>query len=134
MTARRVAIGDTSSYRYIGIEPPVDDAQAASLIEEIVLPDWVVFRAISYTQELREDAPPHTELCFETGTPEEYLGHEVIDQGASAVARQVARLLEKEGDDITLIENIIPTDFKTPLFGEEYYQMVEVAERFRSRQ
>ena len=133
MTERQVAIGETSSYRYIGIEPPLDEKQVSELVEKIILPDWVIFKWISLTQELRDDAPPHTELGFETGTAEDYLGLEVINEGASAVARQVARLLEAEGDDVTVIEHIVPTDFRTPLFGEDYHEMVESAEYYKSR-
>jgi hypothetical protein len=115
MAERTIGIGDTSSFRYIAIEPPLDDATTRSVKDQIILPDWAEWNFIYHQQVTDTDGPAHTEYGFEVGTAEDWLGRETVDEGTVRVAEQIARVLRAGGDEVAIIEGIYPTDFETPL-------------------
>jgi hypothetical protein len=133
MTERTIGIGDTSSFRYIGIEPPLEDANVAQIMEQIVLPDWVEFKRISCVQQTDTDGPVYTEFGFEVGTALDSLGNETVDAGTVRVAEQIAELLLRNGDDVTILEGIFPTDFQTPIFGSDWTEMAEYSMSLREQ-
>ncbi|HSX44021.1 MAG TPA: hypothetical protein VLE69_01845 [Candidatus Saccharimonadales bacterium] len=133
MVERTIGIGDTSSFRYIAIEPPLDDTATQNIRNQIILPDWSVWDLIYYKQVTDTDGPAHTEYGFEVGSAEDWLGREVVDEGTVAVAEQIARLLRTNGDTVSIVEGIYPTDFQTPIFGSNWSDMREVAEYFKHR-
>lgn len=130
MTARTVAIGETSSYRYIGVKPPLDDTVAERICKAVILPDWVELPDLGYMQRTLTEAPDHTEFGFEVSFGLDYLGQDVVDASTTRVAQQIAHLIRSIGDEVTVLEGVFPTDFQTPLFSEEYFDMRRVAEYF----
>lgn len=130
MTARTVAIGETSSCRYIGVKPPLEDALAEHICKAAILPDWVELPDLSCMQRVRTQAPDHTEFGFEVSFGLDYLGQDIVDSSTARVAHQIAQIMRSLGDEVTVLEGVFPTDFQSPLFSEEYFDMRRVAEYF----
>ena len=133
MTERTIGIGDTSSFRYIGIEPPLEDTHVARIIEQIILPDWVDFRHIYCVQQTDTDGPIYTELGFDVGTALDLLGNETVNKGTARVAEQIAKLLRNGGDIVTVLDGVFPTDFQTPIFGSRWIEMGEIVAQLKSK-
>lgn len=126
MASRTIAIGESSSSRYIGVKPPLDEAMAQRVCATVILPDWVELPDLGYAQRTDTDAPAHTEFGFDVSFGLDTLGPDTVDTSTVHVAQQVARLLRGMGDEVALLEGVYPTDFQTPLFGEAYFDMRRV--------
>jgi hypothetical protein len=118
MVNRTIAIGETSSFRYFGIEPPLDDGEIEQIITNTILPEWIIFDQFGCTQEPQGDGPAHTELGLEVGQALDSLGRETVDPATVKIAHQISTILQKNGDIVTVLDGILPTDWRTPLFGE----------------
>ncbi len=123
MAERTIGLGDTSSFRYIGIEPPLDVATTNEIVEQIVLPDWVDHNYVYRTQQGDSDGPAYTELGFDVGNALDWLGTESVNEGAIRVATQVANLLRVKGDSVAVIDGIYPIDCQAPIFSSGWAKM-----------
>lgn len=130
MATRTIAIGETSSYRYIGVKPPLEDVTAEHISRAATLPDWVELPDLEHVQRLHTPAPAHTEFGFEISFGLDHLGQDVVDTSTARVAQQIANLIRSIGDEVTVLEGVFPTDFQTPLFSEAYFDMRRVAEYY----
>jgi hypothetical protein len=118
-TNRRVAIGETSSFRYIGVEPPIDDSLANQIHGEIIVPQWLSWFHGVRQEEGVKDGATHTEFGFDVGDTLDTYGPEKVDAATLEITYQIAELLEKLGDEIAVLDEQVTIDFRTPLFGEE---------------
>ena len=125
MTERTIGLADTSSFRYIGVHPPLDDALMAEIAGELILPDWIEHNHVYISQHPETDGPAYTEFSFDVGSGIDYLGVDAVDANTAGVAQQLARLLQARGDTAIIIEGVFPTDSQTPIFGERWNEMVE---------
>lgn len=122
MTEREIRIGDTSSFRYIGVQPPLSETAAGAVMKTLRLPDWMVAGMHdSYTQDPTGTTPEsrYTEFGYDIGLAEETFGRPHVNRIAIVLACQVAKILERQGDSVHLDPDIVPTDFENPLFGEK---------------
>ena len=118
MAIRYVGIGETSSCRYIGVEPPLDDAVTQRLLKVVAMPPWIV-ESMGYTTHTVPETPPYTEFGMDAGAELDLRGREAVDAEVVELARVMGRVLAAEGDVIVIYEQMIPTDFEHPLFGPE---------------
>ena len=92
-TQTRVAIGETSSFRYIGVEPPIDNSLAEQIHGEIVIPNW-----LSWFHEVREkcgdDGISYTEFSFDVGDALDIRGRKEVEYATLEIAYQVTKLLD----------------------------------------
>ena len=130
MANRTIAIGETSSCRYIGVKPPLDEVIAEQICTATILPDWVELPDLGYVQRTDSEAPDHTEFGFDAGFGLDYLGQDMVDTNTAHVAQQIAQLLRSLGDQVTVIEGVFPTDFQTPLFSDAFFDMRRVRAYF----
>jgi len=121
MAARLIALGETSSSRYIGVKPPLDDVLAEHICSATILPDWVEIPDLSYSQVTHTEAPDHTEFGFDVSFGLDWLGQDEVNASAARVVQQIASLLRAAGDEVAVLEGVYPTDFQTPLFSEAYF-------------
>ncbi len=131
MAERIIGIGETSSFRYFAIQPPLEDVEAKALIDTLQLP----FRAywpMNFTQERRADSPDHTEFGIDVGAAIDWIGLEEVDGGAVEIAQQIASILAQQGDDVVVLEDIVSTSWEAPIFGQDADHQRELAEYFRS--
>ncbi len=126
MAELEVGIGETSSYRYFGIKPPIDDQLVKTVTGRLELPYWVGdFQTVYVQTATRDDCPDHTLLGVEAGTAIDVIGEDDVNEGTLNIANQIVRVLKLEGNQVTLHPEITTTDFQTPLFGDEYYETLE---------
>lgn len=134
MTERTVGIGETSSFRYFGVMPPLEDDAIQKIRDELKLPWWVGgFQIIYVTHESRDDCPPHTEFGIDVGDALDWQGRDVVDDGAVQVANSIADILRLNGDIVVVQEEVTTTDFQTPIFGESYNEQREIIQHFSAK-
>ncbi len=132
MTQRTIGIGETSSFRYIGIEPPLDKADSTQIAADIILPEWVVWKQVYHTHQTYTDGPTYTEFGFDVGDALDCIGEEIVNTDTVQVAEQIAALLRSRGDIVTVLNDVFATDFQTPIFGSRWYEMGEFTESLKS--
>ena len=129
---RKIGVGETSSFRYIGIEPPISDERADRILKIIAMPHWMIW-GIDYHTEAVDGNPPYTEFGADVGDALDILGHKVVDEGAIELARSISKIIEAEGDTFKLVEPMITTDFAHPIFGQEADREREMLLSIRAR-
>jgi hypothetical protein len=133
MTQRRIGIGETSSFRYIGVEPPIEDAQAEIILKAVKVPKWLIFGMHYHQdQERVDDSPSYTEFLLNVELYTDGRGNERVNRMTVDLAHQIAIVLEIQGDRVEVNDYIVPTDFKTPIFGSKTAQMHKTHEHFKS--
>ena len=133
MVQRRIGIGETSSFRYIGVEPPIGDAQAEMIIRAVKIPKWLIFgMRYQQNQEQVDDSPSFTEFWLNVEHSVDGRGNERVNRTTVDIAHQIAIVLELQGDRVEVIDHIIPTDFQTPIFGSEAAHMHQTHKHFQS--
>jgi len=132
MAHRRIGVGETSSFRYIGIEPPISDARADRILKIIAMPEWMIW-GMAYHIEAVGDSPPYTEFGADVGNALDTIGREAVDERAMKLARAIGSILEAEGDTIEIVEPMITTDFEHPIFGSQADQERQMLAAIRSR-
>ena len=130
MSETVVGIGETSSFRYFGVMPPLDNEEAEALIQGLTLPLIVSFD-MGYTQHRRNDSPEHTEFWVGVGEGIDWLGVETVDEESVKLAEQIAKLLRQEGRVVEVLKDIVCTDWRTPIFGEDADEQGDLREHFR---
>ena len=118
MTERRIGIGETSSFRYIAVEPPISNSDADHILKDLRLPSWI-FLGTGWTQNKLADDTPYTEFWFDVGDGLDAFGEDVVDYRAVDLANQIGKHLEYHGSTVNILEGIVTTDFQTPIFGTE---------------
>lgn len=127
-----IGIGETSSFRYIGIKPPIDDVLACQIIGEIDIPTWLsYFYRVGVHEECGNDGVLYTEFSFDIGDAIDDRGREEVEEATLDIAYQIAELLEKLGHEIIMLDEEVTIDFQTPLFGEEADFNRELSRFFR---
>lgn len=122
MAEREIRIGDTSSFRYIGIKPPISEITTSTIMKTIRLPLWIVTGMHdSYTQDPTGVTPEnqYTEFGYDVGHIEDIFGRSHVNNVAIVLAYQIAKILERQGDTVKVNPDIVPTDFRTPIFSME---------------
>lgn len=132
MAHRKIGVGETSSFRYIGVEPPISNNSADKILKTVAMPEWIIW-GMNYHTEAVEGNPPYTEFGADVGDALDAVGREVVDEGAMKLARAIGIILEAEGDTIKLIEPIITTDFEHPIFGSEADKERQMLTAIRAR-
>lgn len=112
---RHIAIGETSSYRYIGIAPPLPKETTYTVLQ-MLHSHMLAWGEVDRTQ-VDEDTPPYTELFANAGHMIDAIGSDAVDMHTLDAARAIMQLVESTGDSIVLLTPIITTDFQNPLFG-----------------
>lgn len=100
------------------------------------MPRWMIAGMHdSYTQDPTGVTPEnlYTEFGYDIGFAEDVFGKNHVNKVAIVLAEQVARILERQGDTVRLDPDIVPTDFQTPLFGDEADRMREVNRQIAAR-
>ena len=136
MTEREIRIGDTESFRYIGVKPPLSELSAGAVMKIVGLPKWMIAGIDdSYNQNPTGATPEnlYTEFGYYIGAAEDLYGKSHVNNVAIVLACQVAKILEQQGDTVTLDTTIVPTDFQTPMFDERADRMREINRRFAAR-
>lgn len=130
MVERTVGIGETSSCRYFGVRPPLEEEEIQKVKGGLELPWWVgSFELLGVTQEASDDCSSHTEFGVDVGTALDWLGEEVVDKGTVQIANSIADLLRQDGGTVLVQEEIVAIDYRTPIFGEEYNEQREFIRR-----
>lgn len=119
MTQRTIAVGESESYRYFGIEPPLDAATAHEVEKCAQVPKWLGSRSLQYIQKTDGDGPDYTEFYLNVGDALDWRGRDMVNLSTMDIANLLAQLLRRRGDSVSVLPDIIPTDDATPLFGEE---------------
>jgi len=130
---RRIAIGETSAFRYIGVEPPLIEDISAQVLGEIAIPAWYTWFK-GYHDNNQEAGRVATEFWFDVSDAVDAFGSRVVDKTSLEVAHQIARMLRSLGDEVELSEEIIAIDFQHPLFGEYAEETREYIRSLNSRQ
>lgn len=131
MAHRRIGVGETSSFRYIGVEPPISDASADRILKIVAMPKWMIW-GMAYHTEGAEDSPPYTEFGADVGYALDTIGRVAVDEGAMKLAQAIAGILETEGDTVEIVEPMITTDFEHPIFGNQADQERQILAAIRS--
>ncbi len=118
MTERKIGIGETGSFRYIAVEPPLNDIDAAYILKGLRLPSWILL-GTGYTQNKPADELPYTEFWFDVGRGLDVFGKGVVDEAAVDIAGQIGQHLENNGNTVNMLDGIVITDSQTPIFGAE---------------
>ena len=129
---RRIAIGETSSFRYIGVEPPIDASLAQQIHREVIVPNWFSWYH-GVREECGKDGIAYTDFGFDVGDALDCVGRAEVDEATLEIAYQIAELLEKLGEEITMLDEIVTIDFQTPLYGEESDSNRDIARNFRQQ-
>ena len=132
MTHRKIGVGETSSFRYIGIEPPISSDRADRILKIAAVPTWIIW-GMDYHTEVVDDKPPYTEFGADVGDALDTIGRAAVDEGAMKLARAIGSILKAEGDTIEIMEPIITTDFEHPIFGAAANQEREMLTSIRAR-
>lgn len=132
MAHRKIAVGETSSHRYIGIEPPISDEIADRILKIVAMPEWIIWGMDYHTETVGEN-PPYTEFGADVGDALDTIGRDAVNEGAMKLARAIGSILEAEGDSIEIKEPMITTDFDHPLFGPDADQEREILMSIRAR-
>lgn len=114
---RTVAIGETGSFRYIGVKPSIDESISRQIFGELVIPFWL--SPWNGHHDERVNGQTHTEFSFDVGDAIDLLGDELVDEETLKIANQIVELLGSHGDEIQFLPEVLPIDFQTPMFGEE---------------
>jgi len=131
MTDRVIGIGETSSFRYFGVMPPIDEEAVQNVIEGVELPWWVGGHQLKYANQVaRDDCPAHTEFGIDVGDALDWRGREVVDEGAVQIAQAIANILASAGDTVAVYTEVVTTDFQTPIFGEGYEEQRSMIQHF----
>lgn len=125
MAQHRIGIGDTSSFRYIAVEPPLSTDLVGRFLQTVELPKWIAASGISPSAELIDNAPEVTEFWYDVGDALDYLGENEIDDQIIKIAEKLAQIIEISGNSVELYGYAIPTDFQNPIFGSGYEMMRE---------
>jgi len=132
MRHRKIGVGETSSFRYIGVEPPISDEKADKILKIVAMPEWIIW-GMNYHTEVVGDNPSYTEFGADVGDALDTIGREMVDEGAMKLARAIGSILEAEGDTIEIVEPTITTDFEHPIFGAEADQERKMLTSIRAR-
>jgi hypothetical protein len=114
---RRIGIGETSSFRYIGIIPSIDTDLSEQILSKIHIPHWLS-RMTSLVSLQIEDDKTHTEFGMDVGDALDILGSEKVDKETVVIATQIAEMLRANGDLVEILEQIT-IDYDHPMFGED---------------
>lgn len=121
MTEREIRIGETSACHYVGIKPPVSETAASAIMETLSAHHKFGMRVISKDQRPLGITPEnhYTEFCFDINERHD------LNNTVALLTHGIAKVLEKQGDTVHIDPGIFPTDYATPLFGEEADNMRE---------
>jgi hypothetical protein len=114
---RKVAIGETGSFRYVGVKPSVDESVSKQIVGELVIPRWL--SPWNGHHDKCVNGQTHTEFSIDVGDAIDLFGDEFVDGETLKIAKQIAELLRLQGDKIQFSQEVVPIDFQTPLFGKE---------------
>lgn len=136
MIHREIALGETSSYRYFGVTPPVSDEKAMIMADILFfyLPRWAIYTEDTtlYLNQLTSDTgTAFTEFGVEAGDAIDVLGEERVDADCVLIAHALAKILREGGDSVSVNENIAPIDYQSPLFGIRYTEFITEVERIQ---
>lgn len=123
MAEKIIAIGEGNSTTELGIAPPLTDAEAQALLEQ--LENTGVLESISSScciQQITSHDNPHvtrdyTEVSFDSGDLCRIEGDYYLNT-VSRLARAAVQYLVRTGYTVKPIPHITPTNYDVPVFSE----------------